>query len=444
LSDSADVAASTEARARVPIVPPVFVEDMAASIAVDDTGPPTQSEAAKHGLRVLLILSTLLGFASISTDLYLPALPSMAVALHSDPGTMALTISGYLVGFSLGQLLWGPIGDRYGRRLPVAIGLALFVIGSAACALSTSAWQIIGWRVVQAVGACAGVVLARAMVRDMYRGDRAAQMLSTLMAVMAIAPLLGPALGGQILRLASWRAIFWTLLAVGLATLVALVALPETLPPERRNRDSLWRALSGYWLLLRRPGVIGFAGAGGFFYGGIYAYIAGTPFAYISYYHLPAQLYGVLFGSNVAGIMVTNLVNARLVLRLGSVRLLRVGTAGAALAAILLAIDAKKGWGGLMGLAVPLFLYISCFGFIVANSISGALATCPERAGAGSALVGSIHYGIGIIGSAMVGAFADGTSWPMGWVVASAGIGSALCAWVLVPHSATTALIEAD
>ena len=164
----------------------------------------------------------------------------------------------------------------------MAIGLVLFVIGSAGCALAGNVWAMIGWRVVQAVGACAGVVLARAMVRDLFEGDRAAQMLSTLMIVMAIAPLLGPIVGGQILALAGWRAIFWTLVGVGLATLAALFTLPETLPAERRSREPLARALARYGeLLLHRP-LLGYAGAGGFFYGGMFAYIAGTPFAYMT------------------------------------------------------------------------------------------------------------------------------------------------------------------
>jgi DHA1 family bicyclomycin/chloramphenicol resistance-like MFS transporter len=396
--------------------------------------------AAGHGLRVLAILSTLMGFASISTDLFLPALPTMAGALRSDPGTMELTISGYLIGFSLGQLLWGPIGDLYGRRAPVAVGLVLFVIGSAGCALSADAGQIIGWRVVQAVGACCGVVLARAMVRDLYAGARAAQMLSTLIAVMAIAPLLGPLVGAQILNVAPWQAIFWTLVGVGVATLAALFTLPETLPPERRNRQPLWRALTGYALLLRDRRLLSYAVTGGCFYGGIYAYIAGTPFAYISYYHVPPQLYGLLFGAGIVGIMATNLLNARLVLRLGAVALLRAGTAGAALAGVVLAIDARTGWGGLMGLALPLFWFIGLTGFIVANSIAGALESFPDRAGAASALVGAIQYGSGIVGSALVGAFADGTPWPMGWVIALSGIASMLCAWLFVPARATCEL----
>ncbi|UCV04353.1 MFS transporter [Dechloromonas denitrificans] len=203
-------------------------------------------------LKTLAILSALLSFASISTDLYLPALPAIAAELQEDAGTIELTISGYLVGFSLGQLFWGPIGDRYGRRLPIMVGLLLFIIGSAGCATSTTVTAMIGWRIVQALGACASVVLARAMIRDLYVGHQAARMLSSLMTVMAIAPLIGPSLGGGILHVASWRFIFWSLVGVGIATLWALRALPETLPEERRSRQTIPSAMAHYGQLLRR------------------------------------------------------------------------------------------------------------------------------------------------------------------------------------------------
>ena len=323
--------------------PRPFTGDVLRSGAVEGGVRASVSTPDRHGWRVLAILSLLMGFASISTDLYLPAMPAIAKALGGSAGMIELTISGYLIGFSLGQLLWGPVGDRYGRRLPVAIGLVLFTIGSVGCALAGSVWTMIIWRVVQAAGACAGVVLARAMVRDLYNGDRAAQMMSTLMTVMAIAPLLGPIAGGQILRHGSWRAIFWTLVGVGIATLIALLTLPETLPPERRNPQPLTRAIANYVGLLRDRRLMGYAGAGGFFYGGMFAYVAGTPFVYISYYHVPPQIYGLLFAAGIVGIMATNLINARWVVRLGSAQLLRIGTAGAALAALALAVAARTG-----------------------------------------------------------------------------------------------------
>ena len=389
---------------------------------------PTASATARH-VWLLALMAALMGFGSISTDLYLPAMPTMAHELGGSAGSVEWTISGYLIGFSLGQLLWGPIGDRFGRRLPVAVGLVLFVVGSAGCAMAGSVPSIIGWRVVQALGACASVVLARAMVRDLYAGARAAQMMSTLITVMAIAPLVGPLIGGQVLAVAGWRAIFWLLVVVGAATLVALFTVPETLPLDRRRTEALGRALLSYGSLLRDPALLAYIGAGGFFYGGMFALIAGSPFAYVTYYRVAPQAYGLLFALGIVGVMAANTINARLVTRIGSDRLMRWGTLGAALAGLVLAVAARTGWGGLPGLVLPLFAFVSATGFIVANSIAGALSRRPDRAGAVSALVGAAQYGAGIASSALVGAFADATPWPMGWVIAVAGLGSAASGW---------------
>jgi DHA1 family bicyclomycin/chloramphenicol resistance-like MFS transporter len=399
---------------------------------------PVHRTAADHGWKVLAILSTLMGFASISTDLYLPAMPAIGESLKADTGMIEWTVSGYLIGFSVGQLFWGPIGDRFGRRLPVAIGLLLFIIGSAGCALTDSAAAMIGWRIVQAVGACAGVVLARAMVRDLYDGERAAQMLSTLMTVMAVAPLLGPILGGQVLTVAGWRAIFWLLVGIGAITLIALATLPETLPLHHRRREPLGHTLISYIGLLTNRRLLAYIGTGGFFYAGLFAYIAGTPFAYITYYNVPTQFYGALFGIGIVGIMATSFANARLVPKIGSRVLLVRGTTVAALAGVLLAIAARHDWGGLAGLVLPLFMFVGTAGFIVANSIAGALSNFPDRAGTVSALVGAIQYGSGMVGSGLVGAFADGTPWPMATVVALSGIGSFLCARSLQSNIVST------
>ena len=384
----------------------------------------------------MALLATLMGFGSISTDLYLPAMPAMARELGAANGALEFTISGYLIGFSLGQLLWGALSDKIGRRLPIAIGILLFIIGSAGCALSDSAAQVIGWRVVQAVGACAGVVLSRAMVRDLFARDRAAQMLSTLIVIMAVAPLIGPLLGGQVLRIASWHWIFWLLVGIGGMTLAALFTVPETLRPEERDPDAIRHALSRYSQLLTDRRILAYAGVGGFFYAGAFAYIAGSPFAYISYYHVPASLYGLLFGAAILGIMIANMVNSRLVARFGSDRLLVLGAALAALAGLLATVAAWTGWGGLAGLAIPLLLFSALNGLIVANSLAGALSAWPDRAGAASALVGAIHYGSGIIGSALVGLFADGTPWGLGLTVGLAGIGALACTRLLPKQAA--------
>lgn len=389
--------------------------------------------AQHHDLWTLTILSLLMAFASISTDIYLPAMPIMGAALHTASGGVELTISGYLVGFCLGQLFWGPLSDRLGRRLPIAIGMILFIAGSAGCALSNNVESMIAWRALQAVGACASVTLARAIVRDLYAGSRAAQMMSTLMIVTAIAPLLGPSVGGLILQFAGWRDIFWLLVAVGLVTLGLLYTLPETLPATRRIREPLSRVFVTYGALLRQPRLLGYAGVGGFLYGGIFAYVAGTPFAYISYYHVPPQYYGLLFSLGSVGIMAANLFNVRFVARWGSDRLMRAGALAAGILGISVAITAASGWGGLAGLVIPLFLFISCTGLIAANAITGALNLFPEVAGSVSALIGASQFGTGILGSALVGMLSNGTPWPLGASMAFFGLGCMLCAMLLTP-----------
>jgi DHA1 family bicyclomycin/chloramphenicol resistance-like MFS transporter len=193
--------------------------------------------------------------------------------------------------------------------------------------------------------------------------------------------------------------------------------------------------------LLKDRRVLGYASAGGFFYGGMYAYIAGTPFAYIDYYHVSPQTYGLLFGAGIVGIMIANQVNARLVRKLGSDKLLRLGTLLAGFSGVWLGVDALEEWLGLLGLVLPLFVFVAAAGLIIANSIVGALNNFPQVAGSVSALIGALQYGTGILGSGMVGALADGTPRPMALVIALFGLASLACAfWVVKPRTETVQL----
>ncbi|WP_246027247.1 multidrug effflux MFS transporter [Novosphingobium umbonatum] len=348
---------------------------------------------AAHPLRLLAVLCALMGFASISTDFYLPAMPAMAASLHARQAQMEWTISAYLVGFSLGQLVWGPIGDRYGRKRPIA----------------------------------AGLVLSRAMVRDLYGPDKAGQMLSTLITVMAVAPLVGPWLGGQVLLVAGWRAIFWLLVVIGVVTGLGLATVPETLPAERRQIVP-WGDLAGqYGRLLRDATVLRCASIGAAYYLGVYAYVAGTSFAYITYHHVSPQHYGLLFGAGIIGIMGANMANVRLLPRFGGARVMRWGGWMACMSGVALALAASTDFGGLWGLVLPCFVFVSASGLIVANAMAQAMAGHPAQAGAVSALLGATQYGSGMVGAALIGLLADGTPRPMGWVI---GLGGLAC---LVP-----------
>ncbi|MCI1899640.1 MAG: Bcr/CflA family efflux MFS transporter, partial [Enterobacter sp.] len=273
----------------------------------------TQSAAAKKtGLSFLLILSALMAVTSLSTDIYLPAMPVMAKDLQGDA---ELTITGFLIGFCIAQLIWGPISDHFGRRLPLFIGMVLFVIGSVGCALSTDIVHIVFWRVFQALGACTGPMLARAMIRDLFSRTRAAQMLSTLMIIMAIAPIAGPLIGGQMIKVTSWHAIFWLLAIIGTLMLMSLFWLPETLPAEKRSQASVPKAFHNYYALLTNAKYMRFTLCLTFYYVAAYAFITGSPFVYITYFGVDPQHYGWLFAVNIVGLMAVSMVNRRLVHR---------------------------------------------------------------------------------------------------------------------------------
>jgi DHA1 family bicyclomycin/chloramphenicol resistance-like MFS transporter len=407
-------------------------------------GPIERPSEPYRGVWLTILLSVLLGFASISTDFYLPALPSMASSLDADQRLLELTISGYLLGFSVGQLFWGPLSDRYGRKVPLLAGIAIFIIGSAGCALSTDAAQMIGWRLVQALGASAGVVLARAMVRDLFDHRDAARVLSTLMMIMAIAPMAGPIIGAQILAISSWQAIFWTLVAVGAATLFGVFRTSESLPRSSREDASLAQAFSRYAWHLGNVRLLAHAGANGFYSAGIFAYVAGSPFVFIEYFGLSPEQYGLAFASGIIGIMLANATNRRLVSRVSSNRLLLVGTGTSILAGIALVVAASTGIGGLLTIGAALFVFVTMNGFVAANAIAGGLSSVHRATGSAAALIGFMQYGGAMLGSAAVGFLANGTPLPMAGAVLAFSVLSGACALSLTlmsqpPRSSTAA-----
>ncbi|QMM95249.1 multidrug effflux MFS transporter [Citrobacter freundii] len=382
--------------------------------------------ASHTGLTFILILSGLMAFTSLSTDIYLPAMPTMAEDLH---GNVELTITGFLIGFTIAQLIWGPISDHMGRRKPLFIGMVLFIIGSAGCALSTSITQIVFWRVFQALGACTGPMLARAMIRDLFARTRAAQMLSTLVLVMAIAPIAGPLIGGQIIRLSTWHSIFWLLVVIGALMFISLNWLPETLPEEKRVKASLAGAFRNYRSLLTNGRFMRYTLSLTLYYVGAYAFITGSPFVYISYYHVDPQHYGWLFALNIVGVMAMSVVNRRLVQRHSLEQLLKYATMLAALAAVVLALLVKLESGGVIAIIVTVFLFFSMNGIIAATSTAAALDAVPNIAGSASALIGALQYGSGIISSLLLAAFSDGTPWTMAWIIALFTLLSAVLAF---------------
>ncbi|MBF7955637.1 multidrug effflux MFS transporter [Rahnella victoriana] len=391
-----------------------------------DSQTRTPSTASKTtGLSFILILSALMAFTSLSTDIYLPAMPVMAKDLHGDA---ELTITGFLIGFCIAQLIWGPISDHFGRRLPLFAGMALFIVGSVGCALSEDIGQIVFWRVFQALGACTGPMLGRAMIRDLFSRTRAAQMLSTLMVIMAIAPIAGPLLGGQMIKITSWHSIFWLLAVIGVVMLASLFWLPETLPAEKRVKASLGSAFRNYILLLTNTQYMRFTLCLTFYYIAAYAFITGSPFVYITYFGVDPQHYGWLFAVNIVGLMAVSMVNRRLVHIYPLEVLLKRAVTVAALAALVLAIGVKMHTGGVILIVVTVFIFFSMNGVIAATSAAAALDAVPGVAGSASALMGSLQYGSGIVSSLLLALMSDGTPWTMAWIIALFTVVSALIA----------------
>ncbi len=381
------------------------------------------SKINQNSKLLLAILGALMAFTSLSTDIYLPAMPQMQIDLK---GNVELTVTGFLLGFSIAQLIWGPISDQLGRLRPLTIGIVLFMIGSIGCALSQSITQILVCRVIQAFGACTGPMLSRAMVRDMHSRTKAAEMLSTLMVIMALAPIIGPLLGGQLLKLSSWHSIFWLLSIIGLIMLVTIIWLPETLPVERRPNTSIAKAFANYKILLFHRKFMTYTLCVTFYYVGVYAFITGSPFVYIEYFGISAQHYGWLFALNIVGVMTLSIINRKLVNRYNLHSLLLVSTRVAMAAGILLAVFTKLNIGGIFGIVVPIFFFFSMNGIISATSTAAALDDVPEMAGAASALLGSLQYGSGILSSILLAVFSDGTPWAMSIIITLSSVMSAM------------------
>jgi MFS transporter, DHA1 family, multidrug resistance protein len=361
----------------------------------------------------IFIFGFLSAIAPLSIDIYLPALPMLRNALSADEAQTLFTLSAFFIGFGSGQLLLGPISDRFGRKRPLAAGLVLYVIASVGCALATSMTTIVVWRFLQAFGGSAVPMIVQAMVRDLYNRNESARILSLNLLVTASAPIVAPLIGGQVLLWFDWRAIFWVLVAFGVLSFVAALLLPETLDPSRRNEAHPLAMLLGYFRLLRTPRYVGYVACSTFYFFCLFAFIAGSPFVYIEYFGVPPQYYGFLFGVNMVGMIAASYLNSRIVVRYGADRLLRLACAAGAAFSFILLVTGIGGFGAILGIALPLFLVLSLLTVVASNAISGALAVAQDRAGAGAALAGALQFGAGALVSVAIGRLADGTPRPM-------------------------------
>jgi DHA1 family bicyclomycin/chloramphenicol resistance-like MFS transporter len=380
------------------------------------------------GALLPFILGMLAAFAPLAIDMYLPALPAMAQSLGSDSGGAQLTIAAYFTGMALGQLVYGPLTDRFGRKPPLFVGVGLFVMASLACALAQSMPQMIALRLLQALGGCAGMVVARAVVRDVAHLRDPVRLMGRLMLIMGVAPILAPSLGGVVADWLGWRAIFVFLAMFGgMALLLVVLHLPETHPAERRLRQNPAQILRAYGGLLLDPRFRRPALGSGFSIAGLFAYIAGSPFVFMELHGVPAGVFGVLFGVNAAGIIGGSQVSGWLAERWGRERLFGMMLIGMAVTASALVLSTVIGAPFWM-LFACLFLYIAQLGLVLPLGTVLGLTHFPSLAGTASALMGTLQFALGGLAGVSLGLWHDGSGVPMAVVILGC-IGAANMAW---------------
>ncbi len=366
-----------------------------------------------------VLLGALTAVAPLSIDMYLPALPSIARDFAVNLDAVQYSLASFFVGLAIGQLITGPMLDRFGRKRPLMLGLALFSIGAAASGLSISVEGLIFARFVQALGGAAALVASRAIVRDLVSGMEAARMLSRMMVIMGVAPIVAPLIGGWVLGVSSWRYIFLILVILGgLAWIACAFLLPETAPVSHQ-KESPQRQFS---TLLRDSDFMRAALVGAFGSAGMFAYIAGSPFVFIELFGVSADNFGWIFGANAAGLILFSQINRALVGRFPFEAVLKGAVILGALASIVLVAFGSSKDVGIWGILPPLFVFVASRGMVGPNATVLALENHGARAGTASALLGALQFGIAASAAATVSLLHDGTALPMTATVAGFAI----------------------
>jgi DHA1 family bicyclomycin/chloramphenicol resistance-like MFS transporter len=358
----------------------------------------------RRGVRaeMVLLIGALSAFAPLSIDMYLPGLPAIATDLGATPAEVQLTLTACLVGLALGQLVAGPLSDTFGRRRPLLIGLAMYTIASLLCAVAPTVWGLIALRVLQGIGGAAGIVIARAVVRDHFAGSDAARFFALTMLVNGLAPILAPIIGGQLLLITTWQGVFVVLGAIGAVLFVATwFRLRESLPPERRRSGRLADVARTYRGLVTDRGFMSYVLASALAFAAMFGYISASPFIIEDVFGQSPQVFSVFFAVNALGIVVMSQVSGQLVRRVAPARILLTGLVIAAMGGVMLIIAAVAGLG-LFGVAVGFFMVVSSYGLVAPNAAALALADQPHQAGSASALLGASQFLVGAAAAPLV------------------------------------------
>jgi MFS transporter, DHA1 family, multidrug resistance protein len=386
----------------------------------------------KKRLQIAVILGSIATIGPLSIDMYLPALPALSAYFGTTAAYVQLSLTFFLLGLALGQLVAGPLSDVYGRRRPLLIGMMIYAVSSLLCAFVPSIGLLIALRLVQGLAGSVGVVISRAAVRDMYTGSELTKFFSLLMIVNGLGPILAPVLGGQLLRVTTWQGVFVVLSAAGLLFFITiLLRLPETLPKERRSRSGLVGTLRIFRSLLGNRRFMGYALSQGFVTAAMFAYISGSSFVLQNIFGVSPQMYSLIFAVNGLGIIISGQVAGRLSGRVSERRLLLSGLMLCASGGVLLLITVLAG-GGLAPILICLFAVVSSVGMVAAASFSLAMQDQGESAGSASALLGLLPLLLGGSVAPLVGLGGSETAVPMAVVIVAAGICSITAYGLLV------------
>jgi MFS transporter, DHA1 family, multidrug resistance protein len=398
----------------------------------------TTAPAPRLGGRaqVVLILGALSAFGPLSIDMYLPGLPELGRSLDAPAWAVQLTLTACLAGLALGQIVAGPLSDRFGRRGPLLVGVAAYAVASALCALAPSVEVLVVLRFAQGIAGAAGIVIARAIVRDMHSGVAAARFFSLLMLVNGLAPILAPVIGGQVLAVTSWRGVFVVLTAIGVLLFAATATgLDETLAPDKRHPGGVGETLRTFGRLLADRTFLGHALACGLAFGAMFAYISGSPFVLQDIYGASPQLFSVMFACNALGLVAASQANRALLLRFEPLQILRTALAVQALGGVALLFVVASG-GGVWGIVALLFVVVASLGLVFPNATALALADHPRVAGSASGLLGVLQFIVGAAAAPLVGVAGTATALPMALTIAVLGVGGVLSATMVASRPA--------
>lgn len=394
-------------------------------------------------LRNALILGLLSAIGPFAIDMYLPALPSIGKDLGAGTTAVQMSLLAFFLAVGCGQIFVGPISDMYGRKAPLAFGLILFAVGGVGAALSPTIEWLVAFRFVQGLGACVGMVIPRAIVRDLHTGNEAAKLMSLLMLVFSVSPILAPLTGSFVIEAFGWRAVFWTVTgAAGLALVLLATALKETRPAADRTDSSIGGALSAYGLLLRDRHFLALVFIGGFGIASFFVYLSTSSFILIDHYGVTPRLYSVFFSVNAIAFIGSSQFTGLLARRFGLQRVVRTAVIGYAAAMVALAVVFLMGVDRLDVLAGILFVGYGFLGLVLPSTAVLALEDHGPRAGTASALMGTLHFATGAFAMAIVGTVFDGTPLPMVLGIAGCAVASLVLARFAIGQGAAPVPVQ--